>query len=119
MITRTKYLSVTDCVLLHVQMSTTMEEASMKEPKRTSPRVAAFKRENATQYFLFVEQDIFCEVPNLSAALVLWFSVHYVFDLEYSKAVKEIGFFFQDVVFSYPDQLKRPATYLAITGSRH
>ncbi len=97
-------------------MSTTMEEAAVKEPRRASPRIAAFTRDNAKQYFLFVEQDIFCEAPNLSAALILWFCVHYVFDLEYSKVVKEVGFFFQDVVFSYPDQVKRPATYLAITG---
>ena len=102
-------------ILVTTQMSTTMEEAAVKEPRRTS-RIGAFIRDNAKQHFIFVEEDIFCEAPNLTAALILWFCIHYVFDLEYSKAIKELGFLFQDVVFSYPDQVKRPATYLAITG---
>ena len=85
-------------------MSTTMEEAAVKEPKRTSPCIGAFIWENAKQYFIFVEEDI------------LWFCIHSVFDLEYSKAIIELGLFFQDVVFSFPNQVKRPATYLAITG---
>ena len=80
-------------------MSITMEEAAVKEPKRMSPRIAAFKRDNAKQYFIFMEEDVFCEVPNLTAALMLWFCVHYVFDLEYSKDIRDVGFFFQDVVF--------------------
>ena len=53
-------------------MSITMEEAAVKEPKRMSPHIAAFKRDNAKQYFIFMEEDVFCEVPNLTAALMWW-----------------------------------------------
>jgi hypothetical protein len=52
-----------------------------------------------------------------SSIIIIMVCIHYSSDLQYSKATKEFGFFFQNAVFySYPDQVKRPATYLAILG---
>ena len=52
---------------------------------------------------LFVKSTILflqcCETPNLSAAPILWFRAHYVFDLEYNKSVKEVGYFSRMLFF--------------------
>lgn len=77
------------------------------------PRVAAFVRDESIQYFIVVEQTVLCQVRSLQYALFLAFSSYYVFHLEYPKPIKNVMFFFQDYILSYPNSLRRPATYLA------
>ena len=69
--------------------------------------------EEAIQYFVLIEQKVLCQVPSFQFALYITFSAFYVFHLEYPKVVRNVFFFLQDYVLSYPDSLRRPATYLA------
>ena len=81
--------------------------------EKISPRIAAFVGEEAIQYFIIIERSVLCQVPSFQFALYLTFSSYYVFHLEYPKAIKNVMFFLQDYILSYPDSLRRPATYLA------
>ena len=78
-----------------------------------SDRIAAFVGEESIQYFVLVEKTVLCQVPSLQLAMFLAFSAYYAYHLEYPKPIKNVMFFLQDYVLSYPDSLRRPATYLA------
>ena len=81
---------------------------------RNSPRIAAFVGEESIQYFILVEKTVLCQVPSLQLAILfLAFSAYYTFHLEYPKSIM---YFLQDYVLSYPDALRRPATYLAMAS---
>ena len=95
------------------QITDTPEHASKEAPARNSPRIAAFVGEENKQYFILVEQKILCQVPSIQFALFIVFSAYYVIHLEYPKQLKNVMFFLQDYVLSYPDSLRRPATYQA------
>ena len=95
-----------------MQMNETPESVSRANEK-ISPRIAAFVGEEAIQYFIIIERSVLCQVPSFQFALYLTFSSYYVFHLEYPKAIKNVMFFLQDYILSYPDSLRRPATYLA------
>ena len=49
----------------------------------------------------------------------MFFFLHYVFNLEYAKQVKEVALFFQEFVSRLPatanDRRHKNATYLAVT----
>ena len=53
------------------------------------------------QYFLFVERQALFFVTTTSRAIMFWFILHYVFNLEYCPQVKHVCFFFQECVFNY------------------
>ena len=58
-------------------------------PVRNSPRFAELDVDNGDNpYFLFVEQKTV--VSSFTKALFLWFSVHYVFHLSYSKPLTDL-----------------------------
>ena len=62
---------------------------------------------------LLLNEVFSVQVPSFQFALFLAFSSYYVFHLEYPKAIKNVMFFLQDYILSYPDSLHWPATYLA------
>ena len=94
-------------------MSTPVEGARSGIP---TPRIGAYIHEDVKQFFIFIEGEVLCEVTSISQAIFLMFSSFYVFYLEYPKPVKNVLFFLQDYIFSYPDSLSRSATYLAIAS---
>lgn len=91
-----------------------MDEAYQKAPIRNSPRIAVFKNDTKSQYFILCERFTLCEVSSLKLALFYVFSAYYVFNLEYPKPAQTVFYFLQDYVLSFPDSLKRPSTYLAV-----
>lgn len=97
-----------------MQVAIPMEAASQATPRRNTPRIAAFKRTETRQYFIFVEQSVLCETPDIQSALYLWFASFYVFNLEYDKNAKHLSLFFQDVILGLPDTNKRAASYITV-----
>ena len=98
---------------LLLQVTETPEGVCKEAPLRNSPRIAAFIGEQSQQYFVTTEQSVLCQVPSFQFAVFVMFSTYYAFYLEYPKPVKNALLFFQDYVLSFPDGLRRPATYLA------
>jgi hypothetical protein len=70
-------------------------------------------------YALIVEKKVLCTgIPTLCSALALWFSVHYIFNLEYSKVISEVAIFLQEFVFGLPaTRVKKSATYLTVCSN--
>ena len=100
------------------QMTEDPDEVGTRPPLRTAPRIGCFNGEE-TQYFLYVEnRPVFC-VTNISRAIMLWFILHYVFNLEYCNHVKLVALFFQEFVFGLPAtsfmKHQKGATYLTVT----
>ena len=70
-------------------------------------------------FFIFAEQDILCDVDNLNDAVFLWFTTHYVFNMEYNKVLTNVGLFFQDNVFEHSHhgtRRTRSPTYNSVIG---
>ena len=71
------------------------------------------------QYFLYVENRPMFFISNISRAIVLWFILHYIFNLEYCSHVKSVAMFIQEFVFSLPVtsflKHQKSATYLTVT----
>jgi len=92
---------------------------STSEPQRSAPRFACFPGEHHSQYFLYVESEVLCITNSFSQALMLWFVIHYVLNLEYCPKTKEVALFMQEFVFKLPatSGLKRQktATYLTVS----
>ena len=80
--------------------------------KDNTPRVVNI----GGSFFLIVEQDVLCDVDDLSEAVFLWFAIHYVFNIQYNKVLNNVGLFFQDNIFECSDATKRTATYNSIVG---
>lgn len=102
-------------------MSDEPDVVAVRPPLRTAPRIAGFNgyTEDSAQYFLFVEDKTIVSVSNISRAIILWFILHYVFNLEYSPHVKQVSRFFQEFVFCLPAtsyiKHQKTATYLTVT----
>ena len=86
-----------------------------EQTDNTSPYFISFVGEQF-QFFMTIEKKVLCQVTNIQSAIFLTFSSYYVFHLKYPKLVETLLFFFQDNILSYPDMLKRPGTYLAVTS---
>ena len=88
-------------------------------PPRNFPWFAGFKNAGGkSNYIIFMEQKVPCKISSFSKALALWFSVHYTFNLEYCKQIKDVVLFFQEYVFGLPDRSKKSATYLTVCSDR-
>ena len=89
--------------MLVVQVSMPVEEVS-SDPELPAPRIGAYLSDTKL-FFLFVENNILCQVSAVSHALFLLFSSYYVFYLEYPNPCSEEChvYFLQDYVFNYPD----------------
>ena len=98
-----------------VQVMDDPSEVAKRAPPRNSPRFAGFMNAGGeSNYIIFVEQKVLCHISSFSKALVLWFSIHYIFNLEYCKQAKDVALFFQEYVFGLPDRSKKSATYLTV-----
>ncbi len=97
-------------------MSENPEIVASSEGKNT-PWIGEFSAEDGDiTFFVFVEQSVFCTVTSFSKAIFVWFSLFYVFNLEYGKAVHDICIFFQEFVFGLPDNVSiKNGTYLSVT----
>ena len=55
-------------------------------PVRNSPRfVKLTVSDGKSSYFLFMEQAVICSMKSFTKALLLWFTLHYIFNLKYEK----------------------------------
>ena len=60
---------------------------------------------------------LFGDARSLCKSLALWFSLHYIFNLEYERAINEFALFYQEFVFGLPASNKKSATtYLTVTS---
>ena len=76
--------------------------------------------EVAATYAVIVERDTLTKCRDLTTALYVTFSAHYIFDISYQIRVKELFRFFQEVVMEIVDSEKKSAAYSnfcsAVTG---
>jgi len=86
------------------------EAAARSDPQRSALWFAAFKCPDGgeAQYFIFIEQKILCAVQSFSKALMLWFTSHYVFNLEYGRPVKEVAIFLKNLCSTCQTAAKSP-----------
>ena len=78
--------------------------AATEDPKRNSPRIGRFVAIGSKPtYFVFIEQKVFIQVSSFAMALFVWFSVHYVFNLEYHKYYRDAAMFIQEFIFELPE----------------
>lgn len=100
-------------------MSDVPESVAVAEPHRNAPWIGQFVADDGDDhyiYFIFIEQSALCTVNSLSMALFIWFSLFYVFNLEYVASIRDLCLFFQEFVFGLPDNsAKKNSTYLAVT----
>lgn len=92
------------------------QEVCTGSPKRTAPRVAAFRGDDDVTYFLFIEEKILFKISaSFTKVLMLWFVSHYVFNLECCKHVRDVALFIQEFVFGLPERSRnKGATYLTV-----
>ncbi len=97
-------------------MAESPEETAKKGPN--TPTIAGFKDpDSCATFFVFVEQKILCRVSSFTSALMLWFAIHYVFHLQYSKDTSEVALFIQEFVLGLPSTTcKKTAAYLTVTS---
>ena len=71
-------------------------------PKRNSPRIGRFVGIDCQPiiiYYIFIEQQVYVQVSSFAMALLVWFSSHYIFNLEYHKYCKDAAMFIQEFIF--------------------
>ena len=70
-------------------------------------------------YALIMEKKVFCTgIPTLCNAIALWFAMHYIFNLEYSKSISEVAIFLQEFIFGLPaTRAKKSTTYLTVCSN--
>lgn len=109
------------------QMAEDPQIVAVKDPPLPSPRFAAFKEVNGDiTHYLFIEQKVLCSIPtSFTRSLILWFSVHYIFHLDYYPKIHDVALFFQEFVFGLPESQKgkgarnKTCTYLTISSDIH
>ena len=88
--------------------------------KTSAPVIASFQDVDGTNnnYFMFVEKKVlFGGLTTFCKSLALWFSLHYIFNLEYDKAVSEVALFIQEFVFGLPaSKIRKSSTYLTVSS---
>ena len=101
------------------QMTDDTNEVAIRHPLRSAPRIAGFSGDDLCQYFLYVESVTVTQVSSFSNAIMDWFCLFYVLNLEYSVKVKEVCLFFQEFVFQMPAttayKRQKTGTYLTTT----
>ena len=87
------------------------------EEARNTPWIGEFAADDGdSMYFVFIERTILCSVNSFTRALFLWFTLYYVFNLEYERNTRDICLFFQEFIFGLPDNFcKKSATYLSVS----
>lgn len=100
-------------------MSDVPETVAAAPPIRSAPWIGEFMVDDGDSvFFIFVEQKILCSVNSFVKSLFVWFSLFYIFNLEYDKNTKDICLFFQEFVFGLPatgSACKKSSTYMSVT----
>ena len=83
---------------------------------KNSPQIVKLIRSKQVhdQYFILVEQDVLVDTNTISRAILLWFAVHYVFNMEYAN--DSVGHFIQDMIFCLGGG-SRKSSYKSISGN--
>lgn len=103
-----------------LQVSVLPDDAARQLPNRASPRIGRFTvAEGEPFYYIFVEQQPILKLQNLLKAFMLWFMVHYVFNLLYHKYCSDMALFIQEFVFDIQDAKKKSAKYLSTMTGIH
>lgn len=90
--------------------------AAPDPPRRNAPWIGEFQTDDGDPtYFIFVEQKVLCCVNSFAKSLFIWFSLYYVFNLDYDTNTNEVCLFFQEYVFGMPNNCKKTSTYLSVT----
>ena len=84
----------------------------------SAPLVACFMDVERSEYCLSIENKIVLDgIPSFSKSMALWFSSHYIFNLEYNDLLSKLALFFQEFVFGLPaSRAKKTSTYLTVTS---
>ena len=84
-----------------------------------APRFAGFIGDDESQYILIVESKIVMQTSSFHNALLMWFCLFYVLNLEYPRSIIEVCLFFQEFVFglatSSAYRRSKSVTYLSAT----
>lgn len=86
---------------------------------RTAPRFCGVPQgDDSFSYFIFIKDKVMFKLLSFSRAAVLWFSFHYVFNLEYCKQTKDLATFFQEFIFDIAEKSSKTktATYLTVSS---
>ena len=59
---------------------------------------------------------LFGDARSLCKSLALWFSLHYILNLEYERVINEFALFYQEFVFGRPASNIKSATYPTVTS---
>ena len=79
------------------------EDIAIRNPQHNAPRFACFYNEDdGAQFFIYVVNKILTTTSSFTKALICWYIVHYVFNLEYPKQLMEVCLFFQECIFGLP-----------------
>ena len=76
------------------------------DPSNNQPHIVRFVDASGDippSYFIAVEQQLLLECRNIQCAVFLMLAVYYVFNIEYCVKVKDVLYFIQDRVLSFPD----------------
>ena len=85
-----------------------------------SPTLVCMKDiEDIATYYIVIEKKVVVSgISAFTKALNVWFATHYIFNLEYEKAIFEVPLFIQEFVYGLPDtSTKKTSTYLSVTSS--
>ncbi len=98
-------------------MSDEPECAALETPLRNTPWIGEFVADDGDPtYFIYIEQRILFTVNTFTRAIFMWFSLFYVFNLEYQKNTRDMCLFFQEFIFGLPDNMcKKSSTYLSVS----
>ena len=67
-------------------MSAEPESVGSEVPMRNNPWIGEFVADDGDPvYFIYIEQSVLCSVNTFPRSLFMWFSLYYVFNLEYEK----------------------------------
>ena len=94
------------------------DEICTRAPVRSSPRFCGIPQgDDSFKYFLFIESKVMFHVTSFAKAALFWFSLHYIFNLQYCKQAKEVATFFQEFVVGLPEKSKsKSGTYLTVSS---
>ena len=69
------------------------------------------------QYFVAIEQEFVMKCRDMESAIFTMLATHFVFNLEYNHQVKNVLYFLQEKVLSFPDpNFKKTSIYISISS---
>ena len=96
-----------------LQVTDNPDELVAHRAKMTAPWFAAF---GESSFYIIIEGIILCETSTFVKGLCLWFASHYVFNLEYSKSLKEVCLSSR-ICVQASSRIKKTARYLMTSSN--